>query len=152
MNDRHNEKARSAAMRPAITLTALAVFVATAVLTLVTPATAEVERTVAPSLLSEKESKEKGDKDVPRTVGRHGKVLVGVVNINTATEEQLQLLPGIGPTKARRIITYRIRHGRFKRVRDLRRVKGFGYKTVKKIAAHLTVRGPTTLKIQSLWD
>ena len=79
---------------------------------------------------------------------KNGKVLRGKLNINTATGEQLQMLPGIGPKKAQRVIDYRNRRGRFKRVRDLRRVKGFGYKTVSKLAPHLTVEGKSTLRAE----
>jgi competence protein ComEA len=139
-------------MRPAITLTALAVFLATAVLTLAAPATAEVNRTEEPSALSKKSRTGRADRDAPRTVRSDGKVLVGVLNLNSATAEQLEMLPGIGPTKAERVVDYRTRRGRFRRVRDLRRVKGFGFKTVRKIAIHLTVEGPNTLKIQSLGE
>lgn len=72
-------------------------------------------------------------------------VLEGVVNINTASESQLSRLPGIGPAKAERIVDYRKKRGPFRRVRDLRRVKGIGRMTVKRLGRHLTVRGPTTL-------
>ncbi len=71
--------------------------------------------------------------------------LEGQVNINTATAQQLQLLPGIGKTKAERIVAWRNRHGKFKRIIDLRRVKGFGKKSVAKLAPYLTLTGPTTL-------
>jgi competence protein ComEA len=77
---------------------------------------------------------------------KNGKVLSGKLNINTATEEQLTMLPGIGPKKAQRILDYRAKQGKFKRVRDLRRVKGFGYKTVTKLEPYLTVDGKTTLE------
>jgi len=143
---------RPRGLRPAITLTALAVFLATAVLALVSPATAEARRTVAPTTKASKSRSAKAANDAPRTVGKNGRVLVGVLNINTANEDQLQLLPGIGPTKAERVIAYRSKRGSFKRVKDLRRVKGFGYKTVKKISAHLSVKGPNTLKVESLDD
>ncbi|MEZ4403903.1 MAG: helix-hairpin-helix domain-containing protein [Kofleriaceae bacterium] len=69
----------------------------------------------------------------------------GRVNLNTATADELERLPGIGPAKADRIIAYRAKHGPFRRVADLRRVKGFGYKTLKKLEPFLDVKGPTTL-------
>jgi competence protein ComEA len=50
----------------------------------------------------------------------------GVVNLNTATSEQLQSLPGVGPVLAQRIIEYRDQHGGFTSVADLRKVTGIG--------------------------
>jgi competence protein ComEA len=70
----------------------------------------------------------------------------GVVNINTATEEELMLLPGVGPSKAAAIVAYRKKHGDFKKVEDLGKVKGFGYKTLKRLKPYLTVKGATTFK------
>jgi competence protein ComEA len=69
--------------------------------------------------------------------------LTGVVNINTATADELRLLPGIGPAKARLVIEYRTAHP-FRTVEELARVKGIGPKTVRKLRPHLTVRGATT--------
>ena len=77
-----------------------------------------------------------------------GKVLRGKLNLNTATEEQLRMLPGIGESKARRIVEFRTKRGKFKRVRDLRRVKGIGYKTLKKLSPFLAVKGKNTLTLE----
>ena len=60
------------------------------------------------------------------------------LNINTATSAQLQLLNGIGPTKADAIIRYRNQHGPFKTLSALENVDGIGPKTVEKIRAQLT--------------
>jgi len=46
------------------------------------------------------------------------------VNLNTASEAELDLLPGIGPAKARRIVEYRDAHGPFQRIDDLANVPG----------------------------
>ncbi len=70
----------------------------------------------------------------------------GVVNLNTATETELMLLPGVGPSKAAAIIAFRKKYGSFKKVDDLNKVKGFGYKTLKKLKPHLAVAGATTYK------
>jgi competence protein ComEA len=71
--------------------------------------------------------------------------VAGKLNLNTASSEQLQLLPGVGPSKADRIVAWRKKNGGFKRVADLRKVKGFGYKTLKKLEPFLDIKGDTTL-------
>ncbi|WP_433288522.1 helix-hairpin-helix domain-containing protein [Pseudonocardia sp. CA-142604] len=50
----------------------------------------------------------------------------GRVDLNTATVEQLDVLPGVGPVTAQRIIEWRTRHGRFARVEQLREIEGIG--------------------------
>jgi len=68
----------------------------------------------------------------------------GVVNINTGTEEQLRLLPGIGPSKAAAILRYRGKR-KFNATHELIHVRGIGRKTLRKLRPYLTVNGPTTL-------
>ena len=68
----------------------------------------------------------------------------GVVNLNTATEAQLELLPGIGPSKSRSIVRYRTRR-KFRTTYELIRVRGIGRKTYRKLRPYLAVKGPTTL-------
>jgi competence ComEA-like helix-hairpin-helix protein len=63
----------------------------------------------------------------------------GAVDHNTATEPDLIALPGIGPTKAAAIVAYRKKHGPFDRVTDLRKVRGFGRKTVARLRPMVTV-------------
>jgi comEA protein len=70
--------------------------------------------------------------------------LTGVVNVNSATAEELSLLPGVGPSKAAAIIRYRTEHGAFKRVEDLAQVKGIGEKQVEKLRSHVALEGKTT--------
>jgi len=84
--------------------------------------------------------------DEERPARSKGKqALRGKLNLNTASADQLQLLPGIGPSKADRIVAWRQKNGGFKRVADLRKVKGFGYKTLKKLEPYLDIKGDTTL-------
>lgn len=70
--------------------------------------------------------------------------LTGVVNINTATPEQLELLPGIGPARAGAIIEDRKVHGAYTSVDDLVRVSGIGERALERIRSHLVVKGRTT--------
>lgn len=89
------------------------------------------------------------DADSGATTGspkkRSGKgPLVGVVNINTATVDQLGLLPGIGPSRAQAIIELRKKHP-FKTVDEIVRVKGIGRKMLKKMRTNLATSGPTTV-------
>ena len=70
----------------------------------------------------------------------------GVVNINTATAEELALLPGIAEKKAQAIIDYREKEGEFKAPKDLTKVKGIGRKIFRKIKDQVVVEGETTLK------
>lgn len=66
-----------------------------------------------------------------------------VVNINKATEDQLQFLPGIGPSKSRAIVRYRAKR-KFKSTYQIVRVKGIGRKTYRKLRPYLALSGPTT--------
>ena len=82
------------------------------------------------------------DGALPRTAKKQ---VTGKLNLNTATEDQLMLLPTVGPAKAERVVTWRKKNGGFKRPADLRRVKGFGYKTFKRLEPFLDIKGDTTL-------
>lgn len=57
----------------------------------------------------------------------------GIVNINRATAEELDTLPGIGPAKARAIIEYRETYGEFQTLEQLMEVKGIGQKTFERL-------------------
>lgn len=70
----------------------------------------------------------------------------GVVNLNTATEEELVRLPGIGPAKAQAILRMREQRGSFKKVEDVMQVRGIGRKTFRKLQPMLTLQGRTTLE------
>lgn len=62
-----------------------------------------------------------------------------VVNLNSATKEDLQTLTGVGERKAEAILQYRQQHGSFKVIEDLKQVDGFGEKTFLKLKPYLAV-------------
>lgn len=72
--------------------------------------------------------------------------LSGVVNVNTASAEELSLLPGVGPSRARAIIELRQQRGGFKRVEDLLEVKGIGDASLAKLRPFIALEGKTTLQ------
>ena len=61
------------------------------------------------------------------------------VNLNSATAEQLQSLPGIGPAIAKSIIEHRTKIGKFSRIEELINVKGIGEKKFQKIKDRLSI-------------
>jgi competence protein ComEA len=66
------------------------------------------------------------------------------VNINTATKEELEALPGIGPVKAQAIIDHRTANGRFKSIEDVMQVKGIKEGEFAKLKGEIAVTGPNT--------
>lgn len=65
----------------------------------------------------------------------------GLININTATAQQLQSLPGIGEVLSQRIIEYRDAHGAFQSVGELLNVSGIGEKKLEAIWDLVTIGG-----------
>ncbi|MDR0875325.1 MAG: helix-hairpin-helix domain-containing protein [Clostridiales Family XIII bacterium] len=61
------------------------------------------------------------------------------INLNTADAETLQLLNGVGPATAQKIIDYRSAHGQFKRIEDIMNVSGIGTKTYEKLKDKICV-------------
>jgi competence protein ComEA len=72
--------------------------------------------------------------------------LTGVVNLNTATPEQLQLLPGVGEARAVAIVQIRKDRGGFKQVEDLLAVKGIGETMLERMRPFVTLTGKTTAR------
>ncbi len=61
------------------------------------------------------------------------------INLNTATKQELMLLPKIGPVTADHILEYRAQVGKFSKIEELLNVKGIGTKTFEKIKGEVTL-------------
>lgn len=64
------------------------------------------------------------------------------ININLATQEELESLPGIGPVTAQAILTYRDQHGPFENIEAIQEVPGIGAATFEKISTWITIGQP----------
>lgn len=85
---------------------------------------------------------EKGDPNNSVISNTSGSISGGsqaVININDASKEELQKIPGVGPSKADSIIEYRNTNGRFRRKEDIKNISGIGEKTYKKLEGFITV-------------
>jgi competence protein ComEA len=71
--------------------------------------------------------------------GQATKAAPAVVNLNTATSSQIEMLPGVGASTAKRIIEYRDKNGGFKKIEELMNVKGIGEKSFLKLKSLVTV-------------
>jgi len=79
-------------------------------------------------------------------LGADTPVLTGVVNVNTATVEELQLLPGIGESRAQAMVDERKRRGGFKSLDDLKEVKGIGDASLERLRPFVRIDGKTTAR------
>ena len=61
------------------------------------------------------------------------------VNINSATQTELESIPGIGPTTARKIIEYRKEHGRFKEIEELKEISGIGENKLRNMLEYIEI-------------
>ena len=62
-----------------------------------------------------------------------------IVNLNTASQAELEALPGVGAKTAARIVEYRQKKGPFKKIEELMNVQGIGEKSFLKLKPQLTV-------------
>jgi competence protein ComEA len=74
--------------------------------------------------------------------------LVGTVNINTATPEQLELLPGIGEARAKAVVSMRKQRGGFKSVDELTEIKGIGEAALERLRPFVRTEGTTTAQLK----
>lgn len=65
---------------------------------------------------------------------------VALLDLNEASQSQLERLPGVGPVLAERIIEYRNVNGPFQRIEDLERVSGIGRKRVNQLRSSLIIK------------
>ena len=92
---------------------------------------------------SVEDTKEKTENYVTTSSGANAKEEkkdTSKVNINTATQTQLETLPGIGPSTATKILTYRKEKGKFKKIEDIKEVTGIGEAKFEKIKDSITVK------------
>jgi competence protein ComEA len=68
------------------------------------------------------------------------------VNLNTATQSELEAVKGLGPSKAKAIMEYREKQGGFRSVDELDNVKGFGKASINKLRSELTVEAEKSAK------
>jgi competence protein ComEA len=66
----------------------------------------------------------------------------GRIVLNLATEEEIQKLPGFGPSRARALVELRKRRGKFRSLSELLRVKGIGRKTLARLAPKVVLDPP----------
>ena len=71
--------------------------------------------------------------------GLIGLPVLAAININTATQSELEAVRGLGPVKAKAIIVYREANRGFKSLADLDHVRGFGKASIEKLKGELTI-------------
>ncbi|MDI3311876.1 MAG: ComEA family DNA-binding protein [Thermoanaerobacterium sp.] len=80
-----------------------------------------------------------GENDASNDKASSSNVTNGKININTATKEELDTLPGIGEVTAQRIIDFREQHGNFQKIEDIMNVSRIGPKLFEQIKDKITV-------------
>lgn len=84
-------------------------------------------------------SKENGGTNTGTTTSKNTSVKSNKININTATQTELETLPGIGPSTAQKIINYRKENGKFGSIEDIKKVSGIGDSKYSKIKDYITI-------------
>lgn len=83
--------------------------------------------------------------EVTETVSRSE---ISVVNINSASADEMASVPGLGEKKSQAIVKFREKHGPFARLEDLKKVDGIGDKLFEKIRQYVTVKADSAIKAQ----
>ena len=78
-------------------------------------------------------------RDQPGSGSGSSAAATGALDLNHASQPQLEELPGVGPVTAQAILAWRQQHGRFSRIEELQEVDGIGPKTYAEIAPHVRV-------------
>lgn len=82
-------------------------------------------------------SKENGNTNI--VTSKNTSVKSSKININTATQTELETLPGIGPSTAEKIINYRKENGKFGSIEDIKKVSGIGESKYSKIKDYIII-------------
>ncbi|MFQ5823522.1 MAG: ComEA family DNA-binding protein [bacterium] len=82
----------------------------------------------------------KSSKSVGTHTLKNGKENNFLININKASQEELQNIPRLGPVLAKRIINYRQKNGQFESLEELKEVNGIGTATLKKIEPYIVLK------------
>lgn len=88
--------------------------------------------------LVSKEAQVSKDREVQNSTVEHSDEFA-LIDINSATEGELQIIPRIGPVLAQRIVQYRLETGQFNHIEDIKQVKGIGQVTFTKIAPYISI-------------
>jgi comEA protein len=102
--------------------------------------------TVAPVLAAQQAEQPAKAATAEKAVKPAKPAVTGKININTATADQLAMLPGVSPKKAQGLIDFRTKNGKFKSIEDLQKMPGIKQKKIDKVKDYLIFEGETTLK------
>lgn len=78
-------------------------------------------------------------KPINETTSKEDSKPTGLISLNTASLEELMTLPGVGEAKAKIIIEYREKCGKFKKKEELKNIKGIGEKIYEKLESYITI-------------
>ena len=80
-----------------------------------------------------------GSSDMSKSISNESTSKSSKININKASSSELEKIPGVGPSIAQKIITYREENGKFSSIDDLKNVSGIGSKKFESIKDYITV-------------